>query len=73
MYIDHIGPHSIESLLYFFKYTFYAWSQLLGEDYKHKFLLDYMYMCMKIQNPHTYLEFHFANEIEKTLHNQLVR
>jgi len=32
-----------------------------------------MYMCINIQNPHTNLEFHFANEVEKTLHNKLVR
>ena len=34
MYVDHIGPHPVESFMDFFKYTFYAWLQLFGEDEK---------------------------------------
>ena len=61
MYVDHMGPHFVESLMDLFKYTFYAWSPLFGEDEQPKIPLDYMYMCIKIQIPHTYLEFDFVS------------
>lgn len=73
MYVDHMGPHSVESSMDFFRYTFYAWLKLFGKDEQQKISFDYMYMCMKIQNPHTYLEFDFTSEIEKIPHNQLLK
>ena len=73
IYVDHMGPHLVESFMDFFKNIFYAWLKLFGEDEKKKIPLEYMYMCMKIQNPHTYLEFDFSIKIEKKIHNQLVR
>ena len=39
MYVEHMGPQPVESLMDFFKYSFYAWLELVGEQKNIKFHL----------------------------------
>ena len=52
-----MGPHLIDRLMGFFKNTYYRWAQVFGEDSKEKIPFDYMYMylSMRVQNPHSYI------------------
>ena len=54
MYVDYMGPHYVESFMDFFKYNFYAWSQLFGEYEKQIIPLYHEYVYENKVPPHLF-------------------